>query len=221
MSSWKSSKEGDLPLCILQKREICAKPLHDINFVHQYSNSGWNFENDEIFPSYNSLKLIIWCRTFLCRLRSIATHRDHFVRRPSVCLSVRLSVCPSVTPAELCFAGDTCIPRNAATILYYCTLWILCWLSNAFSLQNSIQYTLFKEKMIGRKWGSKRGMRLKRGRFPLPGGRWMFRREMGSKRGSLPPKEGDLTCMCIQSWSVKFTYCAIYSKAGFIHSYKC
>ena len=29
---------------------------------------------------------------FLCRLRSIATHRDHFVRR----LSVRLSVCLSV-----------------------------------------------------------------------------------------------------------------------------
>ena len=28
---------------------------------------------------------------FLCRLRSIATLRDHFVRRPSVCLSVRLS----------------------------------------------------------------------------------------------------------------------------------
>ena len=23
----------------------------------------------------------------------------------------------------------------------------------------------------------------------------MFRSEMGSKRGSLPPKEGDLTCM--------------------------
>ena len=23
----------------------------------------------------------------------------------------------------------------------------------------------------------------------------MFRREMGSKRGSLPPEEGDLTCM--------------------------
>ena len=47
-------------------------------------------------------------------MRSIATHRDHFVRR----LSVRLSVCPSVTLAELCFAGDTCIPRNAATILF-------------------------------------------------------------------------------------------------------
>ena len=29
----------------------------------------------------------------------------------------------------------------------------------------------------------------------------MFRREMGSKRGSLPPKEGDLTCMIIQPWS--------------------
>ena len=52
------------------------------------------------------------CPWFLCRLRSIATHRDHFVRR----LSVRPSVCPSVTLAELCFAGDTCIPRNAATI---------------------------------------------------------------------------------------------------------
>ena len=79
---------------------------------------------------------------------------------------------------------------------YYCTLWILSWLSNAFSLQNSIQCIAkfntnhsFKEKMIGRKWGSKRG------RFLILGGRWMFRREMGSKRGSLPPKEGDLTCM--------------------------
>ena len=27
----------------------------------------------------------------------------------------------------------------------------------------------------------------------------MFRREMGSKRGSLPPKEGDLTCMNCES----------------------
>ena len=32
---------------------------------------------------------------FLCRLRSIAAHRDHFVRRLSVC--VRASVCPVVT----------------------------------------------------------------------------------------------------------------------------
>ena len=45
----------------------------------------------------------------MCRLRSIATHRDHFVHR----LSVRLSHFP-----KLCFAGDTCIPRNAATILF-------------------------------------------------------------------------------------------------------
>ena len=60
--------------------------------------------------------------------------------------------------------------------IYYCTLWILCWLSNAFSLQNSIHFTLFKEKMKGRKWGSKRE------RFPLLGWRWMFKREMGSKR---------------------------------------
>ena len=58
---------------------------------------------------------------FLCRLRSIATHMDHFVRRPSVCPSVRPSVCLSVRLShfpKLCFAGDTCIPRNAATIFY-------------------------------------------------------------------------------------------------------
>ena len=38
---------------------------------------------------------------FLCRLRSIAAHSDHFVRhlsvRLSVCLSVRACVCPVVT----------------------------------------------------------------------------------------------------------------------------
>ena len=32
----------------------------------------------------------MWC--FLCRLRSIAAHRDNFVQRPSVCLYVCLSV---------------------------------------------------------------------------------------------------------------------------------
>ena len=39
---------------------------------------------------------------------------------------------------------------------------------------------LFKEKIIGRWRGPKRG------KFRLLGGRWIFRREMGSKRGSLP-----------------------------------
>ena len=32
---------------------------------------------------------------FLCRLQSIATHRDHFVQRQYVCLSVRVFVCLS------------------------------------------------------------------------------------------------------------------------------
>ena len=32
----------------------------------------------------------------------------------------------------------------------------------------------------------------------------MFRREMGSKRGSLPPKEGDLTCMSFVTWQMLF-----------------
>ena len=114
------------------------------NLIHQHSNSGWNFENDEIFPPYNGLKLIIWWITF-----------------------------------------------------YYHTLWILFWLNSAFSLQNSIQFILFKEKMIGRKWDSKR-------RFPLLGGRWMFRRKMGSKRGSLPPKSTMSSDIKVQSYLIHF-----------------
>ena len=138
MSSWKSSKEGDFPLCALcQRGSFYVKPFCDINFVYQHSNSGWIFEYDEIFLPYNGLKLFIWCITF-----------------------------------------------------NHCSWWILCWLSNAFSLQNSIQFILFEEKMIGRKWGSKRG------RFPFLGGRCMFRREMESKRGSLLLKRE--TCVCLQ-----------------------
>ena len=61
-----------------------------------------------------------WSLTyFLCRLWSIATNRDHFVRRLSVCPSLCLSVRHTFLLhfPKLCFAGDTCIPRNAATIL--------------------------------------------------------------------------------------------------------
>ena len=56
----------------VQKREISlfasnqrgrfnAKPFCNIHFAYQHSNSGWNFENDEIFLPYNGLKLFIWC----------------------------------------------------------------------------------------------------------------------------------------------------------------
>ena len=34
----------------------------------------------------------------------------------------------------------------------------------------------------------------------------MFRREKGSKRGSLPPKEGDLTCMYFISMCIEMDY---------------
>ena len=47
-----------------QRGRFCAKAYRDINFVHQHSNSAWNFENDEIFPPYNGLKLTLWCITF-------------------------------------------------------------------------------------------------------------------------------------------------------------
>ena len=60
--------------------------------------------NTVVFPlcsTYQCQRLEIdcmwfmWC--FLCRLRSIAAHRDHCVRHPSACLYVCLSVCPVVT----------------------------------------------------------------------------------------------------------------------------
>ena len=85
-----------------------------------------NFSSFSIPLFFLSLFFFFLLFFFLCRLLSIAAQRDHFVRRLSVRLSVCLSVChtfyvvtlsyksdPYVT---LCFAGDTCIPRNAATI---------------------------------------------------------------------------------------------------------
>ena len=71
----------------LPPREISAFTVHMYAYI------------DLATPIMNSLKLQkkkshSWTN-FLCRLRSIVTHRDHFVRRPfvrpSVCLSVRLS----------------------------------------------------------------------------------------------------------------------------------
>ena len=48
----------------------------------------------------------------------------------------------------------------------------------------------------------------------------MFRREMGSKRGSLPPKEGDLTCMMhsndLKSCGKKCCYFWFHSEVKFM-----
>ena len=73
------------------------------------------FHLREEFPRSSLLSwdnsLAVYCflkHLFLCRLLSIATHRDHFVRL-SICLSVRLSHF-SVTLSKAMF------PRNAATI---------------------------------------------------------------------------------------------------------
>ena len=107
-----------------KKGRFCAKPFCDIYFIHQRSNSGWNFENDEIFHPLNGWKLFIWCKiiVFLYLVDTLLT--------------------------------DQCI------------------------LENSTKFLLFKEKIIGRWRGPKRG------RFPLLGGRW-------------GQKEGDLTCMAL------------------------
>ena len=53
--------------------------------------------NDVLIIGYNELSIENAVDyddrfSFLCRLRSIAAHRDHFVRHLSVCLSVRPSV---------------------------------------------------------------------------------------------------------------------------------
>ena len=58
-------------------------------------------------------------RQFLCRLRSIATHRDHFVRCPSVCLSVR----PSVT--LLCHTFQSYVSQATHAFLGMLPLFLL------------------------------------------------------------------------------------------------
>ena len=123
MSSWKSSKEGDLPFASWKRGRFCVKPFRDI-----------------------------------------------------------ISTVSIQVPAEMLKRMKYLNSSYNAKTFYFCTWRTLCWLCNAFSLENSIRFTLFKEKIIGRRWGPKRGS------FPLLGGRWMFGREMGSKRGSLPPK---------------------------------
>ena len=146
MSSWRSSKEGDLPLCILEKREILRetilRPLITSNNVQIPAEILKMMRYSLFWMAYNSL-------------------------------------------------------YNAKTLYFY-TLWTFLYFVDilltyqCFFIGNSIQFLLCKEKIIGRWRGPKRG------RFPLLGGRWLFRREMGSKRGSLPPKDGDLTCMCMK-----------------------
>ena len=41
------------------------KPFRDIYFVHQRSISSWNFENDELLPPLNGLKLFKWCKNIV------------------------------------------------------------------------------------------------------------------------------------------------------------
>ena len=85
--------------------------LHDFEFF-VLTVSGWYTDrevgedhrtagkfNQRLYPSLTihpnaviqSVIVVVyqWIISFLCRLRSIATHRDHFVWRLSVCLSVR------------------------------------------------------------------------------------------------------------------------------------
>ena len=61
-----------------------------IDFEKGFDSVSWNFIQKSL--------------QFLCRLRSIATHRDHFVRRPSARPSVCLSLCPSVTLFKAMFS---------------------------------------------------------------------------------------------------------------------
>ena len=138
MSSWRSSKEGDFPLFILEKREILHKTIRPHLFRPSTFKFRLKFWNDEIFPPLNGLQLFILCKNIV--------------------------------------------------FLYFVDILLT---NQCIFIGNSIQFLIFKEKIIGSRRGKKRG------RFPLLGGRWMFRREMGSKRGSLPPKEGDLTCMML------------------------
>ena len=84
--------------------------------------------------------------SFLCRLRSIATHRGSLC--PS---SVRPSICLSVRPShfqKLCFTGNTCIPRNAATIFFNyphlsCTCTEICSIATIKNKQTSSMFRIY------------------------------------------------------------------------------
>ena len=83
--------------------------------------------------------LVSWTE-FLCRLRSIATHRDHFVR-PSVCLSVRLSHSHTyVSQATHAFLGMLPLFFHKHVYLAWnisincCYLWTVCSTSNPNNL---------------------------------------------------------------------------------------
>ena len=131
MSSCRSSKEGDLPLCILKKREILRETISR----HLFRPSTFKFRLK--FWKWWDIPSFEWLKTL------------HM-------------------PQNLVFLYlvDTLLTKQCIFIGKFNTI------------------SSFNEKIIGTRWGQKRGS------FPvLGGGGWMFRREMGSKRGSLPPKE--------------------------------
>ena len=65
--------------------------VRQIEYGPRYSKTRQGEESDSTIKQEHNKS-----QKFLCRLRSIATHRDHFVCHPSVCPSVCLSVCLSV-----------------------------------------------------------------------------------------------------------------------------
>ena len=58
------------------------------------------------FQIYNR-RSILYNAPFLCRLRSIAAHRDHFVKRLSVCMSVCMSVSHTFFVVKLSFVSQS------------------------------------------------------------------------------------------------------------------
>ena len=103
-----------------------------LDFLHIY----WE-ENLKISQNF---------KLFLCRLRRIGVHRDRFVRCLSVCPSVRLCVGSVVTLNFLvvmhsCFAGDSCISRNAATMFVLIrNIKIIRWCALVAKNQQKITY---------------------------------------------------------------------------------
>ena len=74
---------------IFKNRATSQNP-HNIMFID--GDQGFVELNFNIYrKSVHSANAFVFLQAFLCRLRSIAAHRDHFVRRLSVCLVVTLS----------------------------------------------------------------------------------------------------------------------------------
>ena len=138
------AKEGDFA-----RRPFCPST---------YSNLGWNFEHDEIQSNLSYVTLQGWDEIRLHKT-GVAEYRLNLNKYHCIRVWKSWSLNTGSLYIEVVAkTGLTVFPFFNGLKLFiwcitfcHCTLLTLCWLNNSFSLENSIQFTLFNEKMISRR----------------------------------------------------------------------